>query len=270
MLTIGAAAGAASFRHVHDVSEAHGQGGWLAWANAATLELMSIAAGLEMRRRSRSGKSKVFPGVVLAVAVFLSLGAQVIEAEPSVVGWLAAALPALGFLMMAKIALARMSETAEELPAVEIAVGIAPVVPVLLDESDGVPDSGPMVLDSASPVPDSAPVVPDNVPVVPAYATVAPHSVPAVLDSAGPIKDGGPAALDSGEDSQVGVHVVGPVVPDSEDEPRLTKVQLMELAFAQAVAEGRKVDHRELARVTGADLSHARRVHGRLLAALPA
>ncbi len=38
MLAIGAAAGAASFRHVHDVAAAHGQPGWLAWADAVTLE----------------------------------------------------------------------------------------------------------------------------------------------------------------------------------------------------------------------------------------
>lgn len=41
MLAIGAAAGAGSFRHVHDVAAAHGQAGWLAWADAVVLELMS-------------------------------------------------------------------------------------------------------------------------------------------------------------------------------------------------------------------------------------
>jgi len=43
--------------------------------------------------------------VVLICAVALSLGAQVVEAEDSIIGWLAAALPALGFLVMVKIAL---------------------------------------------------------------------------------------------------------------------------------------------------------------------
>ena len=42
MLAIGVAAGAASFTHVHDVAAAHGQDGWLAWADAVVLELMSI------------------------------------------------------------------------------------------------------------------------------------------------------------------------------------------------------------------------------------
>ncbi|MBM0255464.1 DUF2637 domain-containing protein [Micromonospora sp. 4G55] len=105
MLAIGAAAGAASFTHVHNVAAAHGQPGWLAWADAVVLELMSIASGLELRRRKRAHTSTVFPASVLACAVTLSLAAQVVEAEPSPVGWIAAAVPALGFLVMVKIAL---------------------------------------------------------------------------------------------------------------------------------------------------------------------
>lgn len=107
MLTIGVAAGAASFRHVHDVAAAHGQTGWLAWFDAVTLELASIAAGLDLRRRKRAGKPVGFPAVVLACAVVLSLAAQVVQAEPSVIGWIAAALPALMFLAMVKMALGR-------------------------------------------------------------------------------------------------------------------------------------------------------------------
>ncbi len=105
MLAIGTAAGAASFTHVHNVAAAHGQPGWLAWADAVVLELMSIAAGLELRRRKRAGTSTVFPATVLACAVALSLAAQVVEAERSPVGWIAAAVPALGFLVMVKVAL---------------------------------------------------------------------------------------------------------------------------------------------------------------------
>ncbi|MFF4874932.1 DUF2637 domain-containing protein [Micromonospora sp. NPDC000668] len=107
MLVIGGTAGAASFRHVHDVAAAHGQPGWLAWADAVVLELTSIAGGLELRRNRRLGKSVAFPSTVLTVAVVLSLAAQVVKAEASVIGWIAAALPALGFLAMVKIALGR-------------------------------------------------------------------------------------------------------------------------------------------------------------------
>ncbi|WP_433351212.1 DUF2637 domain-containing protein [Micromonospora sp. CA-111912] len=290
MLTIGGAAGAASFRHVHDVSAAHGQGGWLAWANAVTLELMSIAAGLEVRRRTRTGKSKAFPVTVLVVAVFLSLGAQVIEAEPSVVGWLAAALPAAGFLMMAKIALARMSESPAATLAVQSASEAALFATAVAGQSDGVPDllisvldSGqavldstpvvpdpvPPVLDSAAVVPDSGTVaIPDTVPVVPASGPVVTEPAPVVPDYPGPVESDGPGVLDPVEDSQVVTVASGPAVPDSEGEPRLTKVQIMESAFAEAVMEGRDIDHRELARLAGADLSHARRVRGRLLTAV--
>src|SRR5690349_12823993 len=105
MLAIGNAAGAASFTHVHNVAAAHGQPGWLAWADAIVLELMSIASGLELRRRKRAGASTRFPATVLGCAVTLSLAAQVVEAEPSAIGWIAAAVPALGFLVMVKVAL---------------------------------------------------------------------------------------------------------------------------------------------------------------------
>ncbi|WP_433090339.1 DUF2637 domain-containing protein [Dactylosporangium sp. CA-052675] len=105
MLAIGSAAGAASFTHVHNVAAAHGQPGWLAWADAVVLELMSIASGLELRRRKRNGSSTRFPATVLGCAVVLSLAAQVVEAEPSPIGWIAAAVPALGFLVMVKVAL---------------------------------------------------------------------------------------------------------------------------------------------------------------------
>lgn len=113
MLAIGGAAGAASFTHVHNVAAAHGQPGWLAWADAIVLELMSIAAGLELRRRKRANIPIRFPAVVLGCAVTLSLAAQVVEAEASPIGWIAAAVPALGFLVMVKIAL---SHTSTRLP----------------------------------------------------------------------------------------------------------------------------------------------------------
>jgi Protein of unknown function (DUF2637) len=105
MFAIGGAAGAASFTHVHNLAAAHRQGGWLAWADAIVLELMSIASGLEIRRRRRIGSPLGVSAVVLVCAVLLSLAAQVIQAEPTPIGWIAAAVPAAGFLTMVKIAL---------------------------------------------------------------------------------------------------------------------------------------------------------------------
>jgi hypothetical protein len=140
MLAIGAAAAAASFTHVHDVAAAHGQPGWLAWADAVVLELMSVAGGLELRRRKRVGARLWFPAVVLAVAVVLSLGAQVVEAEPSIIGWIAAALPAVGFLAMVKIALGRAGPDPPASVQTEAAVPDGPGRP---QHATAAADSGP-------------------------------------------------------------------------------------------------------------------------------
>ncbi|TWJ24748.1 uncharacterized protein DUF2637 [Micromonospora endolithica] len=156
MLLIGGAAGAASFTHVHDVAAAHGQPGWLAWADAIVLELMSIAAGLELRRKRRQGTSVAFPAAVLVVAVSLSLAAQVVEAEVSVIGWIAAALPALGFLAMVKIALGRADPTTPR--STDQPVRAEPGPPLTVDAS--APDPHPPVPDIATAVPDSATAVP--------------------------------------------------------------------------------------------------------------
>jgi hypothetical protein len=107
LLAIGGMAAAASFTHVHNVAASHGQPGWLAWADAVVLELMSVATGLEIRRRHRSGQPAGFVLWILIGAVALSLSAQVVEAERSIIGWLAAALPAAGFLALVKIVLTR-------------------------------------------------------------------------------------------------------------------------------------------------------------------
>ncbi|MFI6331478.1 DUF2637 domain-containing protein [Micromonospora chersina] len=171
MLLIGGAAGAASFTHVHDVAAAHGQPGWLAWANAIVLELMSIAAGLELRRKRRLGKSVAFPAAVLMVAVLLSLAAQVVEAEASVIGWIAAALPALGFLAMVKIALGRADPTPPKQPRPG---RTEPGPPPAVDAP---------VPDRESPAPVAAAAVPDSRTAVPAVADQ-PPAVPDRRDTA--------------------------------------------------------------------------------------
>jgi hypothetical protein len=127
LLTIASMAAAASFTHVHNVAAAHAEGGWLAWADAVVLELMSIATGLEIRRRHRGGQPAGFVLGVLVAAVVLSLSAQVVEAERSVVGWLAAALPALGFLALVKIVLSRTPAGPEPThPGTSLVPGSAP------------------------------------------------------------------------------------------------------------------------------------------------
>jgi Protein of unknown function (DUF2637) len=112
LLFMGVMAGAASFVHIHDVTVTHGQPSWIGWANAVVVELMSIVAGLDIRRRNRSGQSTGFVLVVLLTAVGVSLAAQVAQAHPSVWGWTVAALPALGLLAVVKIVLSRTTTTA--------------------------------------------------------------------------------------------------------------------------------------------------------------
>jgi hypothetical protein len=136
LLTIGAVAAAASFTHVHNVAAAHGQPGWLAWADAVVLELMSIATGLEIRRRARTNRPAGFVVAVLVAAVALSLAAQVVEAESSVIGWLAAALPALGFLACVKIVLGRTVAATVGEPTT---VDSEPNMPVVEPESSAAP-----------------------------------------------------------------------------------------------------------------------------------
>ncbi|MDG4772693.1 DUF2637 domain-containing protein [Solwaraspora sp. WMMD792] len=105
LLAIGSMAGAAAFTHVHDLSVAHGQPHWIGWANAVAVELMAIYLGLEIRARRRAGRPVGFVAVLLVGFALLSLAAQVAEAEPSVWGWIVAAVPSLAFLALVKVVL---------------------------------------------------------------------------------------------------------------------------------------------------------------------
>ncbi|MCN0153391.1 DUF2637 domain-containing protein [Salinispora arenicola] len=116
LIAIGTMAGAAAFTHVHDLSVAHGQPHWIGWANAVAVELMAIYLGLEIRARRRAGRSVGLVGSLLVAFALLSLAAQVAEAEPSVWGWIVAAVPSLAFLALVKVVLSNAPITP---PAVE-------------------------------------------------------------------------------------------------------------------------------------------------------
>lgn len=125
LLAVGSMAGAASFTHVHDWTMQHsppGTGDWFGWANAVTSELTPLAAGLEVRRRTRTGAPTRYPVAVLAAFALLSLGAQVARAKPSPSGWLLAALPAVGFLALTKLVLSRTLAAPATRPAVDARV----------------------------------------------------------------------------------------------------------------------------------------------------
>lgn len=107
MLAVGCVAGAASWAHVIDLANDHGQGGWLAYADAAVIETAAVSAGLEMRRRKRIGDPVSSVATVLFLAVGLQLAAQLAAAEKSGWGWVLGAVPAVFFLVLVKIGLSR-------------------------------------------------------------------------------------------------------------------------------------------------------------------
>lgn len=170
MLAIGAMAGAASFTHVHDVTVTHGQPDWIGWANATVVELMSIALGLELRRRARTRRPTGFVASALVFFILISLAAQVVEAERSVIGWLAAALPAIGFLVLVKVVLSRTAATATATDATA-GVGHVRQVDELVDEHPE-PAQAPVV---AEPVDTDAPADP----LMPAVVEPVPAGTPA-------------------------------------------------------------------------------------------
>ncbi|MBX7265913.1 DUF2637 domain-containing protein [Micromonospora sp. Llam7] len=138
LLAIGTMAGAAAFTHVHDLSVAHGQPHWIGWANAVAVELMAIYLGLELRARRRTGRPVGLVGALLVAFALLSLAAQVAGAEPSVWGWIVAAVPSLAFLALVKVVLSNApvtrpavdQPTAHQTEEPEPAIDVEPVHPV--------------------------------------------------------------------------------------------------------------------------------------------
>jgi len=111
LLAVAAMAGAASFTHVHDWTMDNSPAGtsdWFGWANAMVSELIPLAAGLEARRRHRCyGHAGRYPIALIIGAVALSLTGQFSQAEPTLSGWLVAAVPALGFIALVKLVISR-------------------------------------------------------------------------------------------------------------------------------------------------------------------
>ena len=171
LLAIGTMAGAAAFTHVHDLSVAHGQPHWIGWANAVAVELMAIYLGLELRARRRAGRPVGLVALLLVAFALLSLAAQVAEAEPSVWGWIVAAVPSLAFLALVKVVLSNAPVTPP--PSVE------PNQPTALqaEEPGPAPDVEPVPLtEPAAPAVEVPPaVVSAPVAVLPARGVVQPN-----------------------------------------------------------------------------------------------
>lgn len=101
-IVVGLIGAAAGFSHTHQAAWDSGQHGWFAWADAVVIELAALVAGLKVRAtRGRSW----FPLVIMVGAFVAQMAAQVAEAPHTVAGWLFAATPALGFLIVVKLVL---------------------------------------------------------------------------------------------------------------------------------------------------------------------
>ncbi|GAA2185245.1 hypothetical protein GCM10009848_14150 [Micromonospora lupini] len=110
LLVVGAAAGWASFSHVHAWTMANSPAGTpdaFGWVNACVSELVPVASLLEIRRRRRVGSPTGYPLALLVGAACLSLAAQLAVAKPGVSGWLLSAVPALAFMALVKLVFAR-------------------------------------------------------------------------------------------------------------------------------------------------------------------
>ena len=111
-ITLGTIGAAAGFTHTHDWALHHGQTGWLAWADAVVIEGMVVIAGFEVKRDHATGTARkvTFPLLVLVAGFGVQMAAQVALAEPTPAGWLVAAMPALGFLVVVKLLMRRAPE----------------------------------------------------------------------------------------------------------------------------------------------------------------
>jgi hypothetical protein len=148
---IGAAAG---FTHTHDWAVHHGQTGWLAWADAVVIEGMAIVAGFEIHRdhHTHTGKRRrvTFPTIVLVAGFGIQMAAQVALAERTVAGWLLAAMPALGFLVVVKLLMRRA-------PGKKPTPAPAPVLAEPDTTTDPTPIPAPAPTREPAPVPVPAP-----------------------------------------------------------------------------------------------------------------
>ncbi|MER6946532.1 DUF2637 domain-containing protein [Nonomuraea sp. NPDC000554] len=103
VVVLAAIAGAGSFTHIRDTATDHGQGGWMSWAIAICVDLTCVMAARERQRDKRMGRVRrgpvSWPVLVLAGGVVLSLAANLQQAEPSIWGWITAAIPAGAFLI---------------------------------------------------------------------------------------------------------------------------------------------------------------------------
>ena len=103
IVVVGGIAAAAGFKHSIDWAHSNGQKGWVGVAVAVVIEYLALIAYLELRR------SRGFaPALVLVGAFAMQMAAQVSSAPKTPTGWLLAATPCLGFLIIVKLTMRKV------------------------------------------------------------------------------------------------------------------------------------------------------------------
>lgn len=128
ILVLAAIAAAGSFTHIRDLAQASGQHGWMAWAVAVSIDLTCVMAARERQRDAARGVKDgvTWPTVVLVGAVVLTLAANLATAQPTVWGWIMAAVPAAAFL----VAVSMLERRAAHRPQQQDEPESAPAEPV--------------------------------------------------------------------------------------------------------------------------------------------
>lgn len=174
------ASGAASFTHVHDWTlrnSPQGTADWFGWVNAVISELVPIASLIMIRRiRRRNPHAPItFPMTLLVAGIALSLNAQLSEAEQTLSGRIASAVPAIAFLALAKLVFSRIkTEPSETEPVIPQHTPAPIVVPA--------PASVP-----ASTVASTVPVQATSVPAITAIKTPEPLPLNGQRRTIGPV-----------------------------------------------------------------------------------
>lgn len=130
ILVLASIAAAGSFTHIRDLAVASGQYGWMAWAVAVSIDLTCVMAARERQRDAARGITGLtWPTVVLVGAVVLTLAANLATAQPTVWGWIVAAVPAAAFLVAVSMLERRAAHTAPAPQTEAVASESAPAPP---------------------------------------------------------------------------------------------------------------------------------------------
>jgi hypothetical protein len=93
-----------SLSHIHQAAVDFGQIGWMAWATAASVDLLAVHSGLVLRDRHRAGQRRWDALLILSVTVVITIAAQVVTAQKTPGGIITAVWPAACFLAVMALA----------------------------------------------------------------------------------------------------------------------------------------------------------------------